>query len=82
LAEVQLEALGAAPNIPSKANRRSRDCFSDVLYRQRNRIVRSFSKIKHNRRLATHYEEHASNLLAMLKLAAVRLWYRHNEFIA
>jgi transposase len=56
LAEVQLEALGAAPNIPSKANRRSRDCFSDVLYRQRNRIVRSFSKIKHNRRLATRYE--------------------------
>lgn len=74
-----VEALGAAPNIPSKANRRWRACFSAALYRQRNRIERFFNKIKHYRRLATRYEKHASNFLAMLKLAAVRLWLRHNE---
>jgi len=47
--------------------------------RDRNRIERFFNRIKHCRRIATHYEKHASNFLAMIKLAAVRLWLRHNE---
>jgi len=74
-----VEAAGAAPNIPSKLNRRWRACFSGVLYRERNRIERFFNKIKHCRRIATRYEKHGSNFLAMLKLAAVRLWLRHYE---
>ena len=74
-----IEAAGAAPNIPSKANRRWRACFSKTLYRGRNRIERFFNKIKHFRRIATRYEKHAANFLAMIKLAAVRLWLRHNE---
>jgi len=74
-----IEAAGAAPNIPSKVNRRWRACFSPVLYRQRNRIERFFNKIKHYRRIATRFEKHASNFLAMLKLAALRLWLRHYE---
>jgi hypothetical protein len=34
----QIEAAGAAPNIPPKANRRWKPCFSPVLYRARDRL--------------------------------------------
>src|SRR5690242_15675138 len=74
-----IEAAGAAPNIPSKVTRRWRACFRSALYRERNRIERFFNRIKHCRGITTRYEKHASNFLAMLKLAAVRLWLRHYE---
>ena len=77
----QIEAAGAAPNIPPMAHRRRKPCFSPVLYRGRNRIERFFNRIKHFRRLATRYEKHASNFLAMLKLAATHLWLRRNESV-
>lgn len=76
----QIEAAGAAPNIPPMVHRRWKPCcFSPVLYRARNRIERFLNYIKHFRRLATRYEKHAANFLAMLKLAATHLWLRHNE---
>ena len=78
----QIEAAGAAPNIPPMAHRRWEPCFSPVLYRRRNHIERFFNRIKHFRRLATRYEKHAANFLAMLKLAAAQLWLRHNEAVA
>lgn len=53
--------------------------FSAILQRERNRVERFFNKIKHCRRIAARYEKHASNFLAMLKLAAVRLWLGHCE---
>src|SRR5437764_13445918 len=77
----QIEAAGAAPNIPPMVNRRRKPCFSPVLYRARNCIERFFNRIKHFRRLATRYEKHAANFLAMLKLAATHLWLRHNESV-
>ena len=70
----QIEAAGAAPNIPPMVHRRWKPCFRPVLYRARNRIERF-------RRLATRYEKHAANFLAMLKLAATHLWLRHNESV-
>jgi transposase len=75
----RIEAAGAAPNIPSMVDRRWKACFSPALYRARNRIERFFNRIKHFRRIATRYEKHAANFLAMLKLAAAQLWMRHNE---
>jgi transposase len=75
----RIEAQGAAPNIPDKANRRQRHCFSKVLYRQRNHVERFFNRIKHFRRVATRFEKHALNYLAMIKLAAIRIWLRVNE---
>lgn len=57
----QIEAAGAAPNIPPMGHRRWKPCFSPVLYRARNRIERFFNRIKHFRRLATRYEKHAAN---------------------
>jgi len=77
----QIEAAGAAPNIPPMAHRRRKPCFSPVLYRARNRIERFFNRIKHFRRLATRYEKHAANFLAMLKLAVIHLWLRHDETV-
>jgi transposase len=77
----QIEAAGAAPNIPAMIHRRWKPCFSPVFYRARNRIERFFNRIKHFRRLATRYEKHAANFLAMLKLAATQLWLRHNESV-
>ena len=77
-----IERQGAAPNIPAKSNRRERFCFSRTLYRSRNQIERFFSRIKQFRRVATRYEKLASNYLAMLKLAALRLWLRAYESTA
>ena len=67
---------GAAPNIPSKRHRKWKACFSKRLYKERNRVERFFNRIKHFRRIATRYEKHATNYLAMLKLAAIKIWLR------
>ena len=75
----RIEAQGAAPNIPDRITRRSRHCFSRALYRERNRIERFFNKLKHFRRLATRYDKLADSFLAMLKLAAIRIWLRAIE---
>jgi transposase len=74
-----IEAQGAAPNIPDKVNRKHRHCFSKTLYKERNHVERFFNKIKHFRRIATRFEKLADNYLAMVKLAAVRIWLRVNE---
>ncbi len=78
----QIEVQGAAANIPDRSNRKENHCFSKVLYKQRNRIERFFNKIKHFRRIATRFEKHALNYLAMVKLASIRIWLRHNESMA
>jgi transposase len=40
---------------------------------ERNRVERFFNRIKHFRRVATRYEKHASNYLAIIKLACVKI---------
>jgi transposase len=78
----QIEAQGAAPNIPDKSNRKDKHCFSKTLYKERNLVERFFNKIKHFRRIATRFEKYADNYLAMIKLASIRIWMRHNESMA
>ncbi len=78
----QIEQTGAAPNIPFKSNRIWKGCFSPTLYKERNRVERFFNRIKHFRRVATRYEKHASNYLAMIKLACVKIWMRVYESMA
>jgi hypothetical protein len=41
----QVEASGVAPNIPSKATRRWKACFSPALDRGRNAIERMFAAV-------------------------------------
>ena len=74
-----LKSQGASANIPNKSNRKNPHPFCQALYKQRNRIERFFNKIKHFRRIATRFEKHAENYLAMIKLAATRIWLRNNE---
>lgn len=66
----QIEAAGAAPNIPPKANRVWKPCFSPVLYRGRNAIERMFGRLKDFRRIATRYDRSATNYLAAVCIAA------------
>jgi transposase len=67
----QVEANGTMPNIPPKANRRWKNCFSPVLYRNRNAIERMFGRLKDYRRIATRYDRLAKNFLAAVCIAAV-----------
>ena len=75
----RIGSQGATANIPDKVNRIHRHSFSKVLYKERNRIERFFNRIKHFRRVATRFEKHALNYLAMIKLASIRIWLRVNE---
>lgn len=50
--------------------------FSPFLYRYRNLVERFFNKLKHCRAIATRFEKHDANYLALVKLASVRIWLR------
>ncbi len=66
----QIEAKGVMPNIPPKANRIWKNCFSPHLYRDRNAIERMFCRLKDFRRIATRYDRSATNFLAAVCIAA------------
>ena len=71
----QVEESGAMPNIPPKANRKWKNCFSPFLYRNRNAIERMFCRLKDFRRVATRYDRNAVNFLAAVCIAAaVSYW--------
>ena len=55
--------------------------FSPFLYRYRNLVERFFNKLKHFRAVATRFEKHDENYLALVKLAASRIWMRFNESV-
>jgi len=63
-------------NVKPMPNRRNIPAFSQFLYRYRNLAERFFSKIKHFRAVATRFEKHDANYLALVKLAAARIWMR------
>jgi len=70
-----VEGQGAMPNIPPKANRKWKNCFSPFLYRNRNAIERMFCSLKDFRRVATRYDRNAANFLAAVCIAAtVSYW--------
>jgi transposase len=50
--------------------------FNKRLYKKRNAVERFFNKMKHFRAIATRYEKHAENFLALVKLAAALIWMR------
>lgn len=63
--------------IPRRSDQRpfdGRHRFDPLLYRDRNRIERLVGRLKQHRRIATRLEKRAAHFLAMLILAAVRLW--------
>jgi transposase len=64
----QVEDAGAMPNIPPKTNRRWKNCFSPVLYRDRNAIERMFCRLKDFRRVAARYDRLASPVTFMPRI--------------
>jgi putative transposase len=64
-----IKASGAQPVIPPKTNRKVQRSYDRTLYRQRNRIERCFSKLKHFRRVATRFEKNKVNFQALIALA-------------
>ena len=74
---------GAIDVIPPKANRKLPAEFDVEIYRERSKIERFFGRIKASfRRLATRYEKTSNNVLAMIKLASVRIWCQFYEYAA
>lgn len=67
---------GGWANIKPMPTRKRFPSFSPFLYRYRNLVERFFSKLKNFRAVATRYEKHAQNFLALVKLAAIQLWLR------
>ena len=71
-----LAARGAWANIKPMPNRLNVPAFNSFLYRYRNLVERFFNKLKHFRAVATRYEKHDANYLALVKLASARIWMR------
>ncbi len=65
--------MGAIAVVPPKRNRKQPREYDKIRYKQRNRIERCFSKLKHFRRFATRYEKLKSNFKALVALACAWL---------
>lgn len=77
-----MEHRGAWACIKPMPNRKASPAFSPFLYRYRNLVERFFNKLKHFRAVATRFEKHAENYLALVKLAAVKIRLRAYESVA
>lgn len=70
-----LVARGTEPVIPPRSNRKVQYAYDRRLYRERNRIERSFNRLKDFRRIATRFDRSIKNFMAALCLAAVVIWW-------
>jgi transposase len=71
-----LAKRGAWANVKPMPRRVNVPAFSPFLYRYRNRVERFFNKLKHFRAVATRFEKHDANYLAIVKLASIQIWMR------
>ena len=67
---------GAWANVKPMPRRVNIPAFSSFLYRFRNLVERFFNRLKHFRAVATRFEKQDVNYLALVKLAAARIWIR------
>ena len=72
-----LERRGATPVIPAKRNRKTPIQIDGHIYALRNRIERTFNRLKNARRFATRYDKLAETFHGFVNLVAIRLWTRH-----
>jgi len=77
-----MDQRGAWACIKPMPNRKTIPAFSPFLYRYRNLVERFFNKLKHFRAIATRFEKHADNYLALVKLAAIKIWLRTYESVS
>ncbi len=66
----ELRQRGITPVIPARSNRKRAIKFDRERYRSRNVIERCFNRLKQWRRLATRYEKHGVNYVAVVLIAA------------
>ena len=78
---LEMSERGAWANIKPMPGRVNIPAFSPFLYRYRNRVERFFNKLKHFRAIATRFEKHDANYLALVKLASTRIWLRNYESV-
>jgi transposase len=72
----EMVARGAWVNIKPMPHRVNLPAFSPWLYRYRNLVERFFNKLKHSRAVATRFEKHDANYLALIKFTAARIGMR------
>jgi len=77
-----LDDRGAWACVKPMPNRKDPSAFSPFLYRYRNLVERFFNKLKHFRAIATRFEKIPENYLALVKLAAIRIWLRVYESVS
>ena len=77
-----LESVGAKAVIRPIPRRPAPPPLDRDAYRRRKRIERFFSQLKHDRAIATRYEKHDASFLAVIKLAATRIWFRVYESVS
>lgn len=70
----QIAQAGALAVIPSKKNRILFIPHDEQLYKARNQIERCFNRFKAYRSIATRFEKTALAYLALVTLAAIRMW--------
>jgi transposase len=71
-----LRDRGAAPEIPTKRNRKLQHSVSKPLYALRSRIECFIGHLKEQRRIATRYDKTASSFLGFVLLGCSRIWIR------
>nr|WP_293335530.1 IS5 family transposase [Parvibaculum sp.] len=75
----RVAARGGAAHIPTQSRVRRQRTVPADLYRRRNLVERFFCKLKQFRRIATRFDKHATNFLAAVALASIRIWLRAIE---
>ena len=71
-----LPLRGVLPVIPANPARKEPASLDRGLYRLRNRVERLVNRLKQFRAVATRYDKTAASFLALVHLAAVRVWLR------
>ena len=69
---------GTGSSMPRRTNV---PAFSPFLDRYRNLAERFFNRLNHFSTIATRYEKHAANDLAIVKLASICIWLRAYESV-
>lgn len=70
----QIALAGAQAVIPSKKNRKVYLPHDEQIYKNRNQIERCFNRFKAYRASATRFEKTSLAYLALVTLAAIRMW--------
>jgi transposase len=69
-------AQGGDPVVPPRRHRKRQHTYDKDLYKERNRVERFFSRIKHCRRIATRYDKLAETFMGFVTLASIMLWLK------